>query len=469
MEVCSPRLHSSLLVEHSLAVDKRGGETHNMAKSQSLKLSALKQNVDYPVANKLVDKRCLIHVKLTESCLGAIEALMNSDKGAFFSLWFDGAGGTISIPVSGGESRKYEFCTGVDPVQKGERHGGLECVHQEMESTRNQQLTCLGSLEYKLTVKANEDIYDRTVKLMRQVEEDRNKTKAQEIQLPGSRQHRKKINPATVGVRKPVVTKPAPTVNIKPRSPTLSNSARNPRTLNTMMSSLLPRERITYLLAIKPLRRADIVSRLKKDTKRSESAMSNLDSILAEVSDGSNPDGYFRLKSSLFAELQIDDWPFYSEAEKQLVRRNLSLKVEPRSDSPSPPKRPLSTTFSSGKPSESTPKRLKVSHTPPSQGLPLQEGTSLHHARPLSSPAPGTRVSSSVPTPVTMTTTPSVGTSLTILRSESATLPGMGGVKPTLPNRTSSVPSGQLPQQRASLPLADPAQPKYPSHSCRML
>ena len=77
--MCSPRLHSSLLVEHSLAVDKRG-ETHNMAKSQSLKLSALKQNVDYPVANKLVDKRCLIHVKLTESCLGAIEALMNSDK-----------------------------------------------------------------------------------------------------------------------------------------------------------------------------------------------------------------------------------------------------------------------------------------------------------------------------------------------------------------------------------------------------
>lgn len=51
-----------------------------MAKSQALKLSALKQNVDYPVANKLVDKRCLIHVKLTESCLGAIEGLMNSDK-----------------------------------------------------------------------------------------------------------------------------------------------------------------------------------------------------------------------------------------------------------------------------------------------------------------------------------------------------------------------------------------------------
>ena len=66
----------------SLIVDKKG-VAHAMAKSQALKLSALKQNIDYPVANKLVDKRCLIHVKLTESCLGAIEGLMNSDKVSF--------------------------------------------------------------------------------------------------------------------------------------------------------------------------------------------------------------------------------------------------------------------------------------------------------------------------------------------------------------------------------------------------
>lgn len=190
--------------------------------------------------------------------------------------------------------------------------------------------------------------------------------------------------------------------------------------------------------------------------------MSNLDSILAEVSDGATQDGYCRLKSNLFADLQVDDWPFYSETEKQLVRRNLLLKAETRSDPPSPSKRPFSTTGISGKIPESTPKRLKLSHTPPTQAPTLQEkDASLPPARPLSSPAPGAKVSSALPTPITMTTAPPVATSLSILRSESAALPGVGGAKPTAPNKIPSVIPIQPAQQRpfsAPPPSAEPAQ-----------
>ena len=48
--------------------------------SDSLKLSDLKSNVEYPVGNKVEPGRRLIQVKLTESCLNSIEDLMSSER-----------------------------------------------------------------------------------------------------------------------------------------------------------------------------------------------------------------------------------------------------------------------------------------------------------------------------------------------------------------------------------------------------
>ncbi len=51
-----------------------------MAKVQPLKLSDLKPSVEHPMANRLSDGRCLMHVKLTDLCMKSVEGLINSEK-----------------------------------------------------------------------------------------------------------------------------------------------------------------------------------------------------------------------------------------------------------------------------------------------------------------------------------------------------------------------------------------------------
>ena len=51
-----------------------------MARLQPLKLSDLRQGVDYPVGTKVQERRCLFHVKLTDFSMRSIESLINSDK-----------------------------------------------------------------------------------------------------------------------------------------------------------------------------------------------------------------------------------------------------------------------------------------------------------------------------------------------------------------------------------------------------
>ena len=53
---------------------------HAMAQQTSLNLSVLKEDVEYPLTPGISEGRCLIHVKLTESCARAIDNLITSHK-----------------------------------------------------------------------------------------------------------------------------------------------------------------------------------------------------------------------------------------------------------------------------------------------------------------------------------------------------------------------------------------------------
>ena len=55
------------------------------------------------------------------------------------------------------------------------------------------------------------------------------------------------------------------------------------------------------------------------ETKRSETNMSKLDDILSEV--GELVQGAYKLKTSLLSSVQVKEWPFYSEPERQLLKR----------------------------------------------------------------------------------------------------------------------------------------------------
>lgn len=51
-----------------------------MARPQPLKLSDLPANVEHAMGSSVLEGKCVIHVKLTDSCMKSIEALINSDK-----------------------------------------------------------------------------------------------------------------------------------------------------------------------------------------------------------------------------------------------------------------------------------------------------------------------------------------------------------------------------------------------------
>ena len=51
-----------------------------MARQQPLKLSDLPSNVEHPLGSSLLEGKCVIHVKLTDTCMKSIEALIHSDK-----------------------------------------------------------------------------------------------------------------------------------------------------------------------------------------------------------------------------------------------------------------------------------------------------------------------------------------------------------------------------------------------------
>ena len=51
-----------------------------MANIDRLVLSALKTSLPCSLDNKVSDKRCLIHVKLTEFCMKTVEHLIDNEK-----------------------------------------------------------------------------------------------------------------------------------------------------------------------------------------------------------------------------------------------------------------------------------------------------------------------------------------------------------------------------------------------------
>ncbi|XP_019852362.1 PREDICTED: RNA polymerase II elongation factor ELL2-like isoform X2 [Amphimedon queenslandica] len=281
----------------------------------SLNLSVLDEGVEYPLTPAVSEGRCLIHVKLTESCAKAIDGLITSNKGAFFSLWFTENGGHLTMPSTSEGLHKFQFSTA--RLDKVETHGKLKCLHQNLVEKKQSVVSWMGLVEHKLTVKATDEVYEATKKRATELEKERQGVRAKEINIPKVSNKSKIVGSSVVSRPMKPLTGKASGTDPKHSSP----SSRAPRTL---------RERIMYLLAIKSMKRTDILAKLKKATKRGENSLTNFESVLNEVSelhDGS----VHHLKSSLYSELDVDNWPFYSEAERTLVKRKLTVIRQPSS------------------------------------------------------------------------------------------------------------------------------------------
>ena len=78
---------------------------------------------------------------------------------------------SMAIPLSSGGTRRFDFKTA--PLQEAEDHSSLECVHQSMDTSRKQALSCWGPLQHRLTVQGTDDVYIQTKDRMKKAEQER--------------------------------------------------------------------------------------------------------------------------------------------------------------------------------------------------------------------------------------------------------------------------------------------------------
>ncbi|XP_070542851.1 RNA polymerase II elongation factor ELL-like isoform X2 [Ptychodera flava] len=112
---------------------------------------------------------------------------------------------------------------------------------------------------------------------------------------------------------------------------------------NSKFPKLTYRDRIIHLLALKPYKKVELVLRLQKDHVNQKDK-NQLGSILQQVA--TMKDNAFTLNKHFYNEVK-EDWPMYSEEDKQLIRRKLAQfrsgnELSPpqnstHSSSPSPP------------------------------------------------------------------------------------------------------------------------------------
>ncbi|XP_062244270.1 RNA polymerase II elongation factor ELL2-like [Platichthys flesus] len=264
--------------------------------------------------------RTLLHVKLTDTALRALEAHQNL-KGTLPnqpSICFKGNQGYIKIPAPTEESvsalRIFSFYLSSD--SKDQPQASFDCIHQYVSSDGREQLEGQGVIQDKITVCATEDSYQVTRERMSQVEKDSWSRSAIEIK-PGATHPSKctKFN-----------KKSAPST---PDSSLCKQSTNNQRISGTATPTQKPlRERIIHLLALKPYRKPELLLWLDRE-RAGPKDKAELSPLLEEVAKVNPKDSSYLLRDDFYKHVQRD-WPGYSEEERQLISRLLARKLQPQ-------------------------------------------------------------------------------------------------------------------------------------------
>ncbi|KAL9986337.1 hypothetical protein ACROYT_G000474 [Oculina patagonica] len=272
------------------------------------------------------NNKLLVHVKLTDSCLRALEEyqLVEVSSRRKPSIKFSGFQGSISIPLrkaDSGDDNTAEFQLDCSAIQSGGRQGGMDCIQQPSGS---KDIRTVGTITHKINVKATDDSYQMTQQRMKEAEEERKGVSTKVINTPkkGSRKSFKNIssykqqNSVIAAVKRQIRSGTGPKVS----------------------SSKTLRERVIHLLAVRPYKKPELISRLTKDGVNLKDRNS-LTGILQQVA--VMTDNQYRLLKHLYSEVQVETWPNYSETEKQVLRRKMKSEMNDSSlvtSSTSPPK-----------------------------------------------------------------------------------------------------------------------------------
>ncbi|GAB1610530.1 RNA polymerase II elongation factor ELL2-like [Argonauta hians] len=343
-------------------------------------MAALEESQRYGLSSRNEGDKTIIHLKLTDSALKALEEYArNKDVHRKASIKFQTNSGSIQIPSLRGENRTFQFS--LSSIQ-GDLNGSFDCLEQT-SSRFGSHVNSLGCMTQRIVVQASDDVYKTTKERMTLAEEESKKVCTKEIKPSGSfiRHMYKKVHKNSNGVS---LNKSQSGLNqswsghashhlphhpgsggssgsgVSGNSGSHSNSVGNGYSsrLPSLNSSLSPhtgtgfsqsgsslkksghksgiidepyRDRIIHLLALRPYNKAELLLRLKKDgilDKDKECLPSMLDEVASQYKDNK-----YTLAKHVLSEVRLE-WPYYSDGERQLVRRRIATDGRSASNSP---------------------------------------------------------------------------------------------------------------------------------------
>ncbi|KAM4039752.1 RNA polymerase II elongation factor ELL3 [Anomaloglossus baeobatrachus] len=266
----------------------------------------------------------LFHLKLTDSALRCLRDFQKG-QGSGASLpqpviTFQENQGYIKIPspISGSDDRVRVFAFYLSREIKDKPQSSFECIRQGTSWNGEKQLSCIGTIQDKITVCATDESYQLTRDRMSQVEKETWSRTAIEIK-PGA-SHRSKC------------VKLSSKNNTDSGTQSCSPSHRPPvfltpaaKKCNRVNGERRPlQEWLIHLLALKPCRKHDLIQRLEKSNMFPRDHTELL-SALDEVGCLSPKDGKYCLREELYSQVQ-KDWMGYTPEERQHMTSSLGRK-----------------------------------------------------------------------------------------------------------------------------------------------
>ncbi|KAM3878274.1 RNA polymerase II elongation factor ELL2 [Diretmus argenteus] len=302
-----------------------------------VKMAALSEDGRYGLncGRQSADRVTVLHVKLTETALKALESYQNCKNvpSTRPTIHFKGLQGRIKIPRTDSSPDNFQnFDFYLSNVGKDNPQGSFECIQQYATSSGASHLASLGTVQDKVTVCATNDSYQVTRERMTQAVED-TRERGTKVIKPGGQYRGKQVQ-----IRKPAPSAPEVVPERKRSTPINPANTIRKCLANNPVSQRPYRDRVIHLLALRSYKKLEVMARLQRDGI-TQKDRSSLGTTLQQVANLNPKDNSYSLKDFIYRDVQRD-WPGYSEDEKvQVVRilaRKLGLPTEALSSSSSP-------------------------------------------------------------------------------------------------------------------------------------
>ncbi|KAK9305305.1 hypothetical protein QLX08_003578 [Tetragonisca angustula] len=304
-------------------------------------MAALVAGVQYGLSShsNFHENKSLIFVKLTDSAQRAIEDFLRNRNKITQNptIQFLGNEGQLSFPSTQSSHGSAGFTFSLSGNQDiGGPQAGFECIQQ----TSARSLESLGALSCKMRIQANDDVYETTRHRM-VVAEENNKNKCTRVIKPNGPDIGRKVKVRTTVGR----TAPPSSSNSRHRDTTSiptsgsqsgglsssyksANASRSRNRTEKKIPDIMRRplkERFIHLLALRPYKKPELYDRLIREgvRERERNIMTMTLKQVAYIRDNT-----YHLQRHIWNDVQ-EDWPYYTEQEKALLKRRKPQNLTP--------------------------------------------------------------------------------------------------------------------------------------------